>query len=88
MDIREMTPDEKGSATYHEAEPSASEEVKRVARTLGMKVEQVQRAVDLGAIVPDADGTISDAELMAFINRGFKNHRYDENGNKLPGVKS
>jgi hypothetical protein len=62
--------------------------IARAAVTLNVKREVIQRAVELGAIVPDADGTISDAELMAFINRGFKNHRYDKNGNKLPGVKS
>jgi hypothetical protein len=58
------------------------------AEVLQVKRQVIQRAVDLGAIVPNADGTISDSELMAFINRGFKNHRYDDNGNKLPGVKN
>jgi hypothetical protein len=88
MYIREMTPIEKRNATYQEPEPSANEEIKRVASTLGMKVEQVQRAVYLGALVVGDDHLISDAELTAFINHGFKNHRYDESGNKLPGVKS
>jgi hypothetical protein len=69
-------------------EKTPCEEVKRVARTLNMKVEQIQRAVYLGALVIGDDHLISDAELMAFINHGFKNHRYDENGNKLPGVRS
>jgi hypothetical protein len=62
--------------------------IDRAAEVLQVKRQVIQRAIDLGAIVPDADGTISDEELMAFINRRFKNHRYDENGNKLPGVKS
>lgn len=58
------------------------------AAALNVKRQVIQRAVDLGAIVPDSDGTISDAELIAFINLGFKNHRYDDHGNKLPGMKS
>jgi hypothetical protein len=88
MYIREMTPEEYRTTEYQEPEPSANEEIKRVAKTLGMKLEQVQRAVYLGALVIGDDHLISDAELTAFINHGFKNHRYDENGNKLPGVKS
>ena len=65
-----------------------ADNITRAAATLNVKRQVIQRAVDLGAIVPDADGTISDAELDAFINHGFKNHRYDADGNKLPGVKS
>ena len=70
------------------ANPSVRAEIERIAKTLDMKVEQVRRAVHLGALVIGDDHLISDAELTAFINHGFKNHRYDENGNKLPGVKS
>jgi hypothetical protein len=63
-------------------------EVERVAAKLGMKVEHVQRAINLGALVIGDDHLLSDAELTAFISHGFKNHRYDGNGNKLPGVRS
>ena len=74
------------------AHPFASEkesrEITRVAKLLLFSVSHVQRAIDYGALVPDADGTFSDAELEAFISKKFKNHRYDENGNKLPEAKS
>jgi len=68
--------------------PRPSFTVDGAAEALQVKREVIQRAVDLGAILPDADGRISDAELHAFINLGFRSHRYDEHGNKLPGAKS
>jgi hypothetical protein len=70
------------------ASEKEAQEVARVANELHFSVPHVQRAIEYGALVPDADGTFSDAELEAFVTKKFKNHRYDENGNKLPGVKS
>jgi len=63
--------------------------LKRAEEILQMKPQAIMRAIALGAIVTNPDGlTISDDELRAFIHLGFKNHRYDEQGNKLEGVKS
>ena len=50
--------------------------------------QTIRRAVDLGAILLDADGLITEAELRGFIEHRFKQHRYDSEGNKRPGVKS
>jgi hypothetical protein len=50
--------------------------------------QTIRRAVDLGAIVLDADGLITEAELWGFIERRFNQHRYDDEGNKRPGAKS
>ena len=57
----------------------------RAAEILEVKPEAIRRAINLGAIVLGADGLISDEELSGFAVRGFKQHRYDAAGNKLPG---
>ena len=50
--------------------------------------QTIRRAVDLGAIVLDADGLVTEAELWGFVEHRFKQHRYDSEGKKRPGVKS
>lgn len=58
------------------------------AEILDVKPEVIWRAIKLGAIVLGADGGISHEELSGFAVEGFRQHRYDAAGNKLPGVKS
>lgn len=58
------------------------------AEILVVKPEVIGRAIKLGAIVLGADGLISQEELSGFAVKGFKQHRYDAAGNKLPGAKS
>jgi hypothetical protein len=63
-------------------------DTEHAAAALKVKSEVISRAVELGALVLDADGLISDSELTGFGVQGFKQHRYDEQGNKKDGVKS
>jgi hypothetical protein len=58
------------------------------AEILAVKPEVIRRAIKLGAIVLRADGLISHEELSGFAVEGFRQHRYDATGNKLPGAKS
>ncbi|HYW40101.1 MAG TPA: hypothetical protein VE957_18465 [Terriglobales bacterium] len=58
------------------------------AEILKVKPDVIRRAINLGAIVLGADGLISHEELSGFVVKGFKQHRYDAAGNKLPGAKS
>jgi hypothetical protein len=62
--------------------------IERAAETLNVKPDVIRRAIKLGAIVLGADGLISHEELSGFAVEGFKQHRYDAAGNKLPGAKS
>jgi hypothetical protein len=61
--------------------------IEEAARDTSELPQTIRRAVDLGAIVLDADGLIAEAELWGFIEHRFKQHRYDSEGNKRPGVK-
>lgn len=62
--------------------------MQEAADTISVKLDVVRRAVELGAIVLKEDGFITDPELEGFAAKGFKQHRYDEQGRKLPGAKS
>jgi len=37
-----------------------------------IKPQTIRRAIELGAIIPEADGTVTDQELFDYINQGSR----------------
>jgi hypothetical protein len=58
------------------------------ADAINVKPEVIRRAIELGAIRLTDDSLIAVTELAGFAAKGFKHHRYDGQGRKLPGAKN